>query len=75
MPYLGRWQVSQTLTIFLQTISPNTADAVDADSLPTYRIYHDLTSSPLTTGTFSLIDSTNTNGFYAAAFVLLGFQA
>lgn len=78
MPFIGRWVLSSTLTAYMQTIAPNTASAVDADSLPTYRVYHNLVSTPLTSGTFSLMDSTTTDGFYAAQFVLStthGFSA
>ncbi len=78
MPYIGLWPLSSTLTVYLQTIAPDTASALDADTLPTYRVYNNLVSSPLTSGTFSLIDATNTDGFYAAQFVLSfthGFSA
>src|SRR5262245_58288382 len=78
MPYIGTYALSSTLTIFLQTTSPNTASSTDADALPSYKVYINLVSSPLTSGTFSLIDSTNTEGFYAAQFVLStthGFSA
>jgi len=66
------------MTIYLQTIAPDTASTIDADSLPLYRVYGNLTSAPLTSGVFSLIDSANTEGFYAAQFVLStthGFSA
>ena len=78
MPYIGTWPLCGTVTLYLQTESPNTASAVDADSLPGFRVYANLTSSPLTSGTFSLLDTGNVNGFYAAQFVLStthGFSA
>lgn len=78
MPYIGTWPLCGTVTLYMQTESPNTASAVDADSLPGYRVYANLTSSPLTTGTFSLIDATVVDGFYAAQFILStthGFSA
>ena len=78
MPYLGTWALSSTMTIYVQTISPDTGSATNADSLPSYRVYANLTSTPLTSGVFSLIDGANINGFYAAQFVLStthGFSA
>lgn len=78
MPYIGTWPLCGTITLYLQTESPNTASAVDADSLPGYRVYANLVSSPLTTGTFSLIDAAGVDGFYAAQFLLStthGFSA
>jgi hypothetical protein len=78
MPYIGTYALSSPLTVFLQTTSPNTASAVDADALPSYKVYINLVSAPLTSGTFSLIDGVNVDGFYAAQFVLStthGFSA
>ena len=78
MPYLGTWAQSSVVTIYLQTASPNTASAVDADSLPIYRVYHDAGASAHASGTFALLDASNTDGFYAAQFTLStthGFSA
>lgn len=78
MPYIGTWPLSGILTVYLQAVSPNTASATDADILPVYRVYNNLVSTPLTTGTFSLIDSLLVDGFYAAQFTLStthGFSA
>lgn len=78
MPYIGTWALSSTMTLYLQTISPDTGDTVDADAAPTYRVYGNMTTAPLTDGTFALLDAVNTNGFYAAQFVLStthGFSA
>lgn len=78
MPYIGAYVVSAPLTVYVQTLSIETGNALAADSLPLYRVYHDLLSTPLTTGTFSLIDSSNVSGFYAATFTVStthGFSA
>lgn len=72
MPYLGTWPLSSTLTVYLQTISPETACGLSADSLPIYRVYHDMVATPLTTGSFAILDGGNVSGFYGASFVLSG---
>ena len=78
MPFIGNYVISNPLTVYLQTLSIETGDALNADSLPIYRVYHDLISTPLTTGTFSNIDNANVCGFYAATFTVStthGFSA
>lgn len=78
MPYIGTWPLSSTLTLYLQTLGPTTMTATDADALPSYRVYHDTISAVLTSGAFALLDTANTDGFYAAQFVLStthGFSA
>ena len=72
MPYLGTFVLSAPLTVYVQTLSIETGNALAADSLPLYRVYHDVISTPLTTGTFSLIDVANVSGFYAATFTVSG---
>ena len=78
MPYIGTWPLCGTVTLYLQTESPNPASAVDADSLPGFRVYANLGTTPLTTGSFVLLDTGNVTGLYAAQFVLStthGFSA
>ena len=78
MPYIGTWALSSTLTMYLQLTSPNTASAVNADTVPSYRVYASTGNTPLTSGSLILLDSTNTLGFYTAQFVLStthGFSA
>jgi hypothetical protein len=78
MPFIGTWALSSTLTAYLQVTSPNTASAIDADTLPSYRVYCSTGNTPLTSGAFAQLDATNTDGFYAAQFVLStthGFSA
>jgi hypothetical protein len=70
MAYLGRWNLGNTLTFYLQVKDPVTTEPVNADSAPTYRVYVNTTSTPLLTGTMSLVDSANATGFYGAQIVL-----
>lgn len=56
---LGEW-----FTFPCGTHNPSTSAVTDADSLPTYRIYEDETSTPILTGTMSKLDDANTTGFY-----------
>ncbi len=78
MPYIGTWPLSGTITFYLQAESPNTASATTADSLPGYRVYNNLVSTPLTSGVFSLLDGATVLGLYGAQFILStthGFSA
>lgn len=78
MPYVGTWALSSVMTVYLQTQSPNTASAVDADVLPSYRVYGNVNATPLTSGVFAALDSANTDGYYAVQVALSvtdGFSA
>lgn len=68
MSYLGSWAIDDVLTIPLQT--QGATGPVDADSAPSYRIYEDATATPVATGSFSLLDASNTDGFYVAQVTL-----
>lgn len=75
--YLGTWQIDDTLTFYLNTITYSTGAATDASSAPTYRVYEDETTTPLLTGTMALLDGSNTAGFYSeqiAVSVANGFE-
>jgi hypothetical protein len=65
MAHLGSWKLSALLTFVCNTHDPGTGVAVDADSVPTYRIYEDETGTPLLTGSMALLDSAGTAGFYS----------
>lgn len=67
MGYLGSWAIDDALTLTVQTLGPG---PVDADSAPVYRIYKANTTVPILTGSFSLLDGANTDGFYSAQIVL-----
>lgn len=65
MSYLGSWKIDDLLTFPANTQVFNTGVATDADSVPTYRIYEDETTTPIVTGSMALLDSSNTAGFYS----------
>lgn len=69
MGFLGdRWAIGDTLYFEAQT--QGSSGPVDADSAPTYRVYEQGVTAPLLTGSMSLLDSTNTDGFYSANIAL-----
>jgi hypothetical protein len=45
------------------------AQESDADALPTYRVYEELTNVPILNGNCQLLDDANTVGFYGGQFV------
>lgn len=65
MSYLGSWKIDDYLTFCCNTHDPDTGVATDADSVPTYRIYEDETSTPILTGSTAKLDDANTTGFYS----------
>lgn len=75
---LGRWEIDDFLTFVCNTHDPETGEATDADSVPTYRIYEDETATPILTGSMALLDSVNTAGFYSERIQMTaanGFEA
>ena len=70
MPYLGAWRLNDVLTFYADTIDPDTGFSADANALPTYRIYENITNTPLLTGTMAVLDDANTAGWYAAQVTL-----
>jgi hypothetical protein len=58
------------MPFYVNTVDPLTQTGLDADSAPTFRIYEDTTGTPIATGTMTLTDSSNTDGFYAGSDVL-----
>jgi hypothetical protein len=62
---LGRWEIDDFVTFTCNTHDPETGEATDADSVPTYRVYEDETGTPILTGSMALLDSANTAGFYS----------
>lgn len=74
----GSRAIDEALTFYANTHDAATGGAVDADSVPTYRVYENETATPLLTGSMALLDSTNTVGFYSEAITLSaanGFEA
>ena len=70
MSFLGTREIDDALTFTVNTHSPSTGAATDADAVPTYRVYEDETSTPILTGSMALIDSANTAGFYSEQITL-----
>lgn len=69
--------LSKTLT-FTVTAEANTGAPVDADALPTYKVYEDETQSHMLSGTMNYLDPTNTTGLYSEQITLSaanGFEA
>src|SRR3972149_3792425 len=69
--------LADNAVVSITTHDPTTAALTDADSLPSYRVYEDLTAAPLLTGTMPKLDDVNTTGFYAvllACTVANGFE-
>lgn len=58
--------------------NPETSGLVDADSLPSYRVYENLTETPILTGQMAKLDDPSTTGFYVGSFdpsTANGFEA
>lgn len=70
MSYLGSWKIDNLLTFCVNTHRVDSGVAVDADSVPTYRVYEDETGTPILTGSMALLDSSNTAGFYSEQITL-----
>lgn len=58
--------LGEDLTFDIDVHDPTTGGSADADSLPTYRIYEDLTDTPILTGNLAKRDDANTVGSYVA---------
>jgi hypothetical protein len=69
--YLGSWDTGDYITFYINTHNTSTGSASDADSAPTYRIYEDETGTAIATGSMSLLDDSNTTGFYSERIQLL----
>lgn len=66
--FLGSWDIDDVLRVHIQTSSVTTGAATDADAAPTWRVYEDDTATPVTTGSFSTLNSQT--GFYVANITL-----
>jgi hypothetical protein len=62
--YLGSWKIDDYLTFPVNTHTPSTGAATDADAVPTYRVYEDDTGTPIENGSLAKLDDANTTGFY-----------
>jgi len=69
--------LGNNLTFSICTHDPDTGILTDADSAPTYRVYEDETATAILTGTMTVLDTSNTTGFYTeliACSVANGFE-
>lgn len=57
-------EIGDTLVFSVCTHDPDTGVLTDADSVPTYRIYEDETSTPVLNDVMAKLDDANTTGFY-----------
>lgn len=67
---LGELSLGETLTVTLNTHSPSTGSTANADTPPTYRVYEEITTTPILTGTSAALDTGSTVGFYALQLAL-----
>lgn len=70
--YLGSWKIDDYLTFPVNTHTPATGAATDADAVPTYRVYEDDTGTPIENGSLAKLDDANTTGFYVLRIQLDG---
>ena len=63
-------QIDDLLTFVCNTHRVDTGVATDADSVPSYRVYEDETTTPIPTGSMALLDSANTAGLYSEQITL-----
>ena len=74
----GSVTLGDSLTFCVLTKSVSSGMLVDADAVPTYRVYEAETATPILSGSMALLDSTNTTGFYSEAIAVTvanGFEA
>jgi hypothetical protein len=67
--YVGNFDIDDVLTFVVNTHAV-VGDASDADSVPTYRVYEDETTTPILTGSMALLDGSNTVGLYSEQLTL-----
>jgi hypothetical protein len=67
--YVGNFDIDDALTFVVNTHAV-VGDASDADSVPTYRVYEDETTTAILTGSMALLDSANTTGLYSEQLTL-----
>lgn len=68
MTFLGNRNINDTIRFVVNTHNPSTGAAVDADAVPSYRVYEENSSTPILTGNMELFDGSNTIGFYHQSF-------
>ncbi len=68
--WLGTRVLGDNLTFTAATHTPATSADVDADAVPSYRLYENETTSPILTGNMAKLDDSNTTGFYSETIAL-----
>lgn len=68
--FLGSFAIDDTATFYVNSHTPSTGAAVDADADPGYRLYEDETGTPILTGSMAKLDDANTVGFYSEQITL-----
>ena len=63
--HLGQFYLDDAVTFTVTTSRTSDGGGIDADSLPTYRIYEDENGTAIATGSMAKLDDTNTTGFYS----------
>lgn len=66
----GPYHIDDLLTFTVNIHNPETAGEIDADELPTWRLYKEETATPILTGSMALLDDANTTGFYSEQITL-----
>ena len=64
MPAPSQGILEEDMVFTIQTVDGN-GEPVDADSLPTWKVYEDETGTEIQSGTMTLFDAANTDGFYS----------
>src|SRR4030067_973156 len=62
------WKINDVYTFTLTT--NGSSGAVDADSVPSYRVYEDETGTAILTGSMAKLDDAGTIGFYSEQITL-----
>ncbi len=57
--------IDDYVTFAVNTHDPTSGAEIDADAVPSYRIYEDETGTPILTGNMAKLDDANTLGFYS----------
>lgn len=68
--YPGFYNIDDLLTFYANTHNPASAGEIDADAVPTYRVYKEENPTPILTGSMALLDDENTTGFYSEQITL-----
>ncbi len=64
MPAPTQGILEENMIFTIQTVDGN-GEPVDADSLPTWSVYEDETGTSISSGSMTLFDAANTDGFYS----------